>query len=185
MSSKPRSRPTTPLRRIEKGSLSHLSSSRSRQDPFPLDSLAPAFAEMADALADVQQNFEHIQFIHSNLVRFSESFASFLYGLNMNAFCVDFPEAPIHESFKRAEHDPNYSDASHSTLANAWNYRNPETQGTDLADTTFATNETSFIEQPSQPTKPHPPTHKRTTKSNQTHTSAVKTRTTFRSRQGH
>lgn len=34
----------------------------------------------------------HLQLMHESLSRFSESFASFLYGLNMNAFCVDFPE---------------------------------------------------------------------------------------------
>ena len=44
----------------------------------------------------------HLQIMHESLARFSENFAGFLYGLNMNAFCVDFPEAPILESFKRA-----------------------------------------------------------------------------------
>lgn len=34
----------------------------------------------------------HFQLMQESLARFSESFASFLYGLNMNAFCVDFPE---------------------------------------------------------------------------------------------
>lgn len=34
----------------------------------------------------------HFQLMHESLARFSESFASFLYGLNVNAFCVDFPE---------------------------------------------------------------------------------------------
>jgi hypothetical protein len=34
----------------------------------------------------------HLQLMHESLARFSESFAAFLYGLNMNAFCVDFPE---------------------------------------------------------------------------------------------
>lgn len=43
----------------------------------------------------------HFQLMHESLARFSESFASFLYGLNMNAFCVDFPEGPMAESFRR------------------------------------------------------------------------------------
>lgn len=43
----------------------------------------------------------HFQLMHESLARFSEDFASFLYGLNMNAFCVDFPEGPLTESFKR------------------------------------------------------------------------------------
>jgi DASH complex subunit DAM1 len=66
----------------------------------------------------------HFQLMHESLARFGESFASFLYGLNMNAFCVDFPEVshlhyvgchkgayeltwpvkgPIAESFRRAK----------------------------------------------------------------------------------
>ena len=61
----------------------------------------------------------HLQLLHESLSRFGESFASFLYGLNMNAFVVDFPEvnhiplfvreisaevypqAPLAESIKR------------------------------------------------------------------------------------
>lgn len=37
----------------------------------------------------------HLQLMHESLARFGESFAGFLYGLNMNAFCVDFPEVGI------------------------------------------------------------------------------------------
>lgn len=43
-------------------------------------------------MADLEANFMHLQLMHESLSRFSENFASFLYGLNMNAFCVDFPE---------------------------------------------------------------------------------------------
>lgn len=43
-------------------------------------------------MADLEANMMHFQVMHESLARFSESFASFLYGLNMNAFCVDFPE---------------------------------------------------------------------------------------------
>jgi DASH complex subunit DAM1 len=46
-------------------------------------------------MADLEANFMHLQLMHESLARFSESFASFLYGLNMNAFCVDFPEVPL------------------------------------------------------------------------------------------
>ena len=44
----------------------------------------------------------HLQLLHESLNRFNENFGAFLYGLNMSAFCVDFPEAPGLESFKRA-----------------------------------------------------------------------------------
>jgi DASH complex subunit DAM1 len=81
--------PTTPLRRVSRGSFSK---ERGPNDPFPLDSLEPAFAELSDALTDLNANFEQLQEMHSSLARFSESFASFLYGLNMNAFCNEFPQ---------------------------------------------------------------------------------------------
>jgi DASH complex subunit DAM1 len=55
-------------------------------------------------MADLEANMMHFQLMHESLARFSESFASFLYGLNMNAFCVDFPEGPLAESFRRAKH---------------------------------------------------------------------------------
>jgi DASH complex subunit DAM1 len=47
---------------------------------------------LSDSMADLEANFMHLQLMHESLSRFSENFASFLYGLNMNAFCVDFPE---------------------------------------------------------------------------------------------
>lgn len=43
-------------------------------------------------MSDLEANMMHFQLMHESLARFSESFASFMYGLNMNAFCVDFPE---------------------------------------------------------------------------------------------
>ena len=89
---RPQSRPTTPLRRVSRGSLSQLSASRNPDDPYPLDSLEPAFADFADSLVDLTTNMEQLQQMQSNLAKFNESFASFLYGMNMNAFCVDFPE---------------------------------------------------------------------------------------------
>lgn len=49
-------------------------------------------------MADLEANFMHLQLMHESLTRFSESFASFLYGLNMNAFCVDFPEVWLRDT---------------------------------------------------------------------------------------
>jgi hypothetical protein len=51
--------------------------------------------ELSDGMADLEANMMHFQLMHESLARFSESFGSFLYGLNMNAFCVDFPEVSI------------------------------------------------------------------------------------------
>ena len=89
-----RSRPTTPLRPSSRSSFrsSARGSVHGDNAAFPLNAFEPAFAELADAVADLEANMMHFQLMHESLARFSESFASFLYGLNMNAFCVDFPE---------------------------------------------------------------------------------------------
>ncbi|KAL8844521.1 MAG: hypothetical protein Q9176_001032 [Flavoplaca citrina] len=102
---RPPSRPTTPLRPSSRTSLREsqtFTPGGGASSAFPLDALEPAFAEFSDSMADLEANLMHLQLMHESLSRFNENFASFLYGLNMNAFCVDFPEAPIPESFKRA-----------------------------------------------------------------------------------
>lgn len=98
-----RSRPTTPLRPSSRSSFRDSARSSVQGDTasFPLNTFEPAFAELSDAMADLEANMMHFQLMHESLARFSESFASFLYGLNMNAFCVDFPEGPMPESFRR------------------------------------------------------------------------------------
>lgn len=94
-SKSPRSRPTTPLRPSSRSSLRD--SAQRGRGPYasstnPLENLQDGFAELSDAMADLEQNFVQLQLMHESLARFSESFAGFLYGMNMNAFCVDFPE---------------------------------------------------------------------------------------------
>lgn len=92
-SRRPVSRPTTPLRPASRSSFRESGkSSTGGGSALPLDSFEPAFAELSDSMADLEANFMHLQIMHESLARFSENFASFLYGLNMNAFCVDFPE---------------------------------------------------------------------------------------------
>ena len=58
-------------------------------------SLEPAFAELSDSMADLEANFMHLQLLNESLGRFNENFGAFLYGMNMSAFCVDFPEVCI------------------------------------------------------------------------------------------
>ncbi|KAL2865534.1 DASH complex subunit DAM1 [Aspergillus lucknowensis] len=105
---RPSSRPTTPLRPSSRSSVREAHGygrnigSAGYNQPA-INALEPQFAELADSMADLEANFMHLQLMHESLTRFSESFAGFLYGLNMNAFCVDFPEAPIAESFRRAK----------------------------------------------------------------------------------
>ena len=92
--SRPRTpRPTTPLRPSSRSSFRDSARASAGHDaPFPLNAFEPAFAELADSIADLEANLMHFQLMHESLARFGESFAGFLYGLNMNAFCVDFPE---------------------------------------------------------------------------------------------
>ena len=94
---RPSSRPTTPLRPSSRTSLRDGQGfvTGDASSEFPLEALEPAFAELSDSMADLEANFMHLQLMHESLSRFNESFASFLYGLNMNAFCVDFPEVRI------------------------------------------------------------------------------------------
>ena len=96
----PVSRPTTPLRASSRSSFRapaiHIQSNRNTTcEESPLDALEPQFAELADSMADLEANLMHLQLMHESLSRFGESFAGFLYGLNMLAFVVDFPEARI------------------------------------------------------------------------------------------
>ncbi|KAI4138573.1 MAG: hypothetical protein LQ341_004603 [Variospora aurantia] len=96
----PPSRPTTPLRPSSRTSLREsqtFTPGGSTSSAFPLESLEPAFAELSDSMADLEANFMHLQLMHESLSRFNENFASFLYGLNMNAFCVDFPEVSVRQ----------------------------------------------------------------------------------------
>ena len=125
---RPSSRPTTPLRQSSRSSIREAHGyganiGNAGYNQPAINALEPQFAELADSMADLEANFMHLQLMHESLTRFSESFASFMYGLNMNAFCVDFPEvcpalffsclsmdhvlikikAPIAESFRRAK----------------------------------------------------------------------------------
>ncbi|KAL2171427.1 hypothetical protein VTG60DRAFT_2834 [Thermothelomyces hinnuleus] len=138
-----RSRPTTPLRPSSRSSFrdSARNSVQGDSASFPLNAFEPAFAELSDAIADLEANMMHFQLMHESLARFSESFASFLYGLNMNAFCVDFPEGPITESFKRMKLKEEEQQQNPT--------RPPErTAGEVDTETTFMTTDTSFVENP-------------------------------------
>ncbi|RKF75331.1 DASH complex subunit DAM1 [Golovinomyces cichoracearum] len=96
------SRPTTPLRPSSRTSRQDYSRSNSENiSGNPIHVFESAFAELSDSMADLEANLMHFQLMHESISRFSENFSSFLYGLHMNAFCVDFPEAPVPESFRR------------------------------------------------------------------------------------
>ncbi|KAF4768674.1 hypothetical protein N7455_012562 [Penicillium solitum] len=147
---RPSSRPTTPLRPSSRSSLREAhgygnSIGNAGYTQPAINALEPQFAELADSMADLEANFMHLQLMHESLTRFSESFASFLYGLNMNAFCVDFPEAPIPDSFKKAKQDEEEKEAE-----------SEPTRPTDDGEMTFMTTDTTFVENPSSTTTSRP-----------------------------
>ncbi|EXJ90022.1 DASH complex subunit DAM1 [Capronia epimyces CBS 606.96] len=135
----PASRPTTPLRPSSRSSF-RTSQTSAFVGPSPLDNFEPQFAELSDSMADLEANLMHLQLMHESLGRFAESFASFLYGLNMNAFVVDFPEAPISESFKRFPNRHGQGETDEQTLL--------QTNSTDSrlgeAEATFLNTDASF-----------------------------------------
>ncbi|KAL4750172.1 hypothetical protein BDW72DRAFT_119925 [Aspergillus terricola var. indicus] len=148
------SRPTTPLRPGSRSSVreAHGYDRKISRVPYTqpaINALEPQFADLADRMAELEANFDKLQLMHESLTRFSESFASFLYGLNMNAFCVDFPEAPIAESFRRAKQAEAQKEAEEEESAKC-----------NEADMTFMTSDTTFIEHPPSTvsTKPVPKT---------------------------
>ncbi|KAK8254605.1 DASH complex subunit Dam1-domain-containing protein [Phyllosticta capitalensis] len=151
-SREPPSRPTTPLRPTSRSSLrsSHRRSASASYGHYgtspsqggsssitPLDTLEPGFAELSDSMADLEANMMHLQLMHESLARFSESFAAFLYGLNMNAFCVDFPEAPIHESFQRERVRERAREAVERASAATTGTRRASGLGAEAAEATF------------------------------------------------
>ncbi|KAF4811437.1 DASH complex subunit DAM1 [Colletotrichum tropicale] len=143
------SRPTTPLRPSSRSSFRESArESVHGGEPFPLNTFEPAFAELSDAMADLEANMMHFQLMHESLARFSESFASFLYGLNMNAFCVDYPEGPITESFRRARQQEESGAHSAPTRTDT----GPENDG----EMSFMTTDVSFVDNPPASAKPTP-----------------------------
>ncbi|KAI9372072.1 DASH complex subunit Dam1-domain-containing protein [Aspergillus egyptiacus] len=154
---RPSSRPTTPLRPSSRSSVREAhgygaSIGSAGYNQPAINALEPQFAELADSMADLEANFMHLQLMHESLTRFSESFASFLYGLNMNAFCVDFPEAPITESFRRAKQAEAQKGMLLHTSSSGWANMPAEieaevTKPSDV-DMTFMTTDTTFVEHP-------------------------------------
>ena len=85
--------PQTPLRRLSQGSLFRLSRSGAYPNaPHGLGFLEPALAELIDEVEALQTNAEGLKNLDNALETFNESFASWLYVMNMNASTVDFPQ---------------------------------------------------------------------------------------------
>jgi len=93
----------TPLRRISQGSLFALSRSAAYPDaPHGLGFLEPAMSEFVDETEALQGNVEAMKNLSDSLATFNESFASWLYIMNMNALTTDWPQTPTDASFHLA-----------------------------------------------------------------------------------
>ncbi|KAG6820536.1 hypothetical protein H0H93_015707 [Arthromyces matolae] len=94
----------TPLKRVSQGSLFALSRSGAYPDaPHGLGFLEPAMSEFIDETDALQANIERMKNLSDSLAKFNESFASWLYIMNMNALTVDWPQAPTEVSFVMAK----------------------------------------------------------------------------------
>lgn len=94
----------TPLRRLSQGSLFRLSRSSAYPDaPHGLGFLEPALSELLDEAEALKTNVEGLRSLSDALSTFNESFASWLYVMNMNALTTDWPQAPTDASFELAK----------------------------------------------------------------------------------
>ncbi|KAF6744695.1 hypothetical protein DFP72DRAFT_825215 [Ephemerocybe angulata] len=94
----------TPLRRISQGSLFRLSRSGAYPDaPHGLGFIQPAMTEFLDEAEALQTNMEGMKHLSDSLATFNESFASWLYVMNMNALTTDWMQTPLPESFELAK----------------------------------------------------------------------------------
>ena len=85
--------PQTPLRRLSQGSLFRLSRSGAYPDaPHGLGFLEPALAELIDEAETLQTNVEGLRGLDRSLSIFNESFASYLYVMNMHALTTDWAQ---------------------------------------------------------------------------------------------
>lgn len=60
-------------------------------------------AELVDEVEALQANVEGLRKLSNSLKTFNESFASWLYVMDMNALTVDWPQAPTDASFRLAK----------------------------------------------------------------------------------
>ena len=91
-----------PLRRVSQGSLRRLSRSAVYPDaPHGLGFLEPALGELLDDIETLNTNIQGLRNLGDALSTFNESFASWLYAMNMNALTVDWPQVRCPDAARR------------------------------------------------------------------------------------
>lgn len=109
------SRPTTPQRRrLQRSSGVHflLPSPKVHYpvdaEHLPLETPANTerFGRLSDGLEELDVNMTNLQQIHDALLMgFNELFASFMYGLLITMWCVDFPGCPTRRAWERLQEE--------------------------------------------------------------------------------
>ncbi|CAC19765.1 DASH complex subunit dam1 [Schizosaccharomyces pombe] len=122
--------------------------------PSNLQAFTKSLAVLDDNVSEFRKRMNHLSATKQILDNFNESFSSFLYGLQINAFCVDYENAPLSESFLLQAKKDQFK----ATLMTRTGHSisDPPYDGGVIshdpnfatADETFATNDTSFIERP-------------------------------------
>lgn len=94
-------------------------------------------ADLSDGMATFDVNMQHLQNVHNSLTNFNEQFAGLLHSMKMNAWCVDFPEAPTAASFSRDRSEPSQPSSTRPSVVENF-------------DATYVTNDDiSFLPEPS------------------------------------
>lgn len=141
--------PSTPRRRSNSSVNSTNIPQCSTADSLPLESVLPlpVLEELSDGMATLDANMQHLQVMHESLVSFAESFSAFLHGIKMNAWCVDFTEAPTSQSFQRDRDEVVVMAQEEEEEKEKQDDRDAEMVD---VDTTYMTNDNnSFVVQPS------------------------------------
>ncbi|EPY53359.1 DASH complex subunit Dam1 [Schizosaccharomyces cryophilus OY26] len=123
--------------------------------PPNLQTFANSLAALDDGVNEFRKRMNQLSVTKQNLDSFNESFASFLYGLQINAFCVDYENAPLAESASlqkikdqlKMEITSRQRQLSAPSSAGIGSGYSHEFNASTL-DETFTTNDTSFIERP-------------------------------------
>jgi len=145
--------PRTPLRRVSQGSLLRLSRSGAYPDaPHGLGFLEPAMSEFIDETETLQTNVEGLKHLSDTLTTFNESFASWLYVMNMNALTVDWPQAPHDGSFLLAQRRA-ARDAIAAMEALEAQAKSPTLNETSVTHTTTTDSDTTIAGNTSAPAK--------------------------------
>ena len=79
----------TPLRRVSQGSLFALSQ-HNPDAPHGLGFIEPVMSELVDEAEALHANVDNLRRLSNSLQSFNESFASWLYAMDMNALTTDW-----------------------------------------------------------------------------------------------